>query len=89
MSWTAPNYNGGNAISNYHLYKSVDSNTDYSLHTSTGSPSTLTVTLNSILRGSTYYFKVSAENVIGHSEYSAEITVLAATKPLIPDAPTI
>jgi hypothetical protein len=47
------------------------------------------MTLNSVIRGSTYYFKVTASNVIGEGDYSLEISVLAATEPLIPDEPTI
>jgi hypothetical protein len=37
------------------------------------------MTLNPVIRGSTYYFKVTASNMIGESNSSLEMSVLAAT----------
>lgn len=83
LKWTAPAYNGGNAISDYKLYYSVNDNTAYTLLSSTGSSSVLTLTLTaSVVRGSTFYYKVTALNIIGESDYSTELEVLAATEPL-------
>jgi hypothetical protein len=47
------------------------------------------MTLTPVIRGSTYYFKVTASNVIGESDDSLEMSVLAATEPLIPTTPTV
>lgn len=38
--------------------------------------------------GVTYKFKVSARNAFGDSDYSEELVLLCATKPLVPESPT-
>ena len=67
ISWVAPIYNGGNAVTDYLVYKSIDSNSAYTFHARTGSASVHTMTLSGsdVLRGSTFWFKVTAENAIG------------------------
>lgn len=41
-----------------------------------------------IISGQTYKFKVEARNEVGFSPESAELSILAATIPVTPDAPT-
>ena len=90
ISWKAPNYNGGNSITNYAVYKSINTNSqDHELHERTSSAAVVTMTLGEVVRGATYYFKVTASNQIGEGGYSAEISVLAATIPLRPNVPSI
>lgn len=55
----------------------------------TGDPSVLTITATSLTRGHLYFFKVTAFNIIGESAFSDEHSILAATVPLAPLAPTI
>lgn len=50
--------------------------------------STLSYTASSLTAGTVYSFRVEARNNYGYSEYSAEVAVLAASKPDTPIAPT-
>jgi len=40
-----------------------------------------------IISGQTYKFKVEARNEVGYSPESAELSILAATIPVTPEAP--
>jgi len=50
--------------------------------------STLSYTASSLTAGTVYSFRVEARNAYGYSEYSAEVAVLAASRPSTPLAPT-
>lgn len=50
--------------------------------------STLSYTASSLTAGTIYSFRVEARNAYGFSEYSQEVSVLAASKPSTPIAPT-
>jgi hypothetical protein len=89
ISWNAPTYNGGNALTDYSVYISTATNDNYVQLASTGSPSVLTYQATGLTRGELYWFKVTAWNIIGESPYSEENSILAATVPLSPDPPTI
>ena len=89
ISWNAPTYNGGNALTDYSVYISAATNDNYVQLASTGSPSVLTYQATGLTRGELYWFKVTAWNIIGESPYSEENSILAATVPLSPDPPTI
>ena len=46
IRWKAPNYNGGNSITNYAVYKSIGTNSqDHELHERTSSAAVVTMTL--------------------------------------------
>jgi len=45
ISWKAPNYNGGNAITNYAVYKSIGTDQEHKLHERTSSAAVVTMTL--------------------------------------------
>jgi titin len=89
LNWNAPIYNGGNAVHDYLVYISVGTNDNYSELEYTGSADDFESTATLLDRGQLYWFKVTAWNVIGESEYSLENSILAATVPLAPDRPTI
>lgn len=48
----------------------------------------MSYTASSLTAGTIYSFRVEARNNYGYSEYSAEVAVLAASKPDTPYAPT-
>ena len=50
--------------------------------------STLSYTASSLTTGTIYSFRVEARNAHGYSDYSAEVAVLAASKPSTPYAPS-
>jgi hypothetical protein len=70
VSWTAPN-NGGSAITNYYVDYSTSSTFASGVTTiNTGSTST-SRTVSSLTNGTTYYFRVRAENAAGQSANSS------------------
>lgn len=72
LTWSPPTDDGGSPITNYKLYRDT-----------TPSPSVLLTTLGNVLAytdtfvvsGTTYYYVVSAENVVGEGQKSNEISV--------------
>jgi hypothetical protein len=50
--------------------------------------STLSYTASSLTAGTVYSFRVEARNAYGYSDYSAEVAVLAASRPSTPIAPS-
>jgi hypothetical protein len=89
ITWNAPIYNGGNAISDYLVYMSISDNTNFFELGYTNDASITDWTVTGLDRGELYYFKVSAFNIIGESSFSDENSILAATVPLQPAQPTI
>lgn len=86
LAWYAPASNGGEQIIDYVVqYKSNASTTwitfNDGISTSTGA------TVNNLLGGTKYNFRVAAVNKIGTSGYTLPITQLTAAK-TAPDAPT-
>ena len=79
VSWTAPGYDGGAAVTNYLVY--VDGSL-VSAPTSTA----LSRTLTGLVNGSTYSITVKASNPAGDSAASAALSV---TLPEVPDAPVL
>jgi hypothetical protein len=89
LSWTAP-VDGGSPITSYTVaYKAA---ADISWTTVQPSPLTgLSMTIGSLVNGTTYSFKVRATNAVGDGPYSPETTatpLAAATVPAAPAAPT-
>lgn len=77
VSWVAPTYNGGAAVTNYLVY--VDG-------TKTVESATSPATITGLTNGSPYSITVKAHNVAGDSVAS---TALSITLPNVPDAPVI
>ena len=83
IEWTPPNDDGGDPIDDYKVYWDEGSGGSFILLGS--SSNLLEYTVNSLTKGNTYRFKVSAVNHIGESQLSTEGSVIAAT---VPDAPS-
>jgi titin len=88
VDWTAP-YNGGTPITNYKVMWNLGGGgTDFFELFTTSDASTFSYTRSGLTTGETYQFKVVAINFIGESEASDILSVIAATVPLQPEAPT-
>ncbi|MHA2355944.1 MAG: SBBP repeat-containing protein [Candidatus Thorarchaeota archaeon] len=81
LNWSAPLFDGGSSISVYHVYRRTfdDAYSELTSVASTFFNDTDTI------EGVLYYYKVTAENVVGESEASSEVTAM------VPDttSPTI
>ena len=78
LSWTAP-ADGGSPITNYKVYRSSPTNGSYSLLIAGGCSSlgnVLTCTDTGLVNGTTYYYKVSASNIIGEGPQSDEASAV-------------
>ena len=83
LSWSVPSSNGGLTIIGYNIYVSSNGGSSFSLVTSV-SASTLSYNDTGLTNGQIYYFKVTANNSAGLSQYSTEISTTPYT---IPSAP--
>ena len=82
LTWTAPNSNGGSAISGYKIYRGSAAGGE-TLLSSLGN--VLTFTNTGLTNGQTYYYKVSAVNSVGEGLQSNEVS---STPMAPPSAPT-
>ena len=79
FTWTAPANDGGDALIGYSIEMDHDNDDVY---IEVGSGSTLTsFTMTGMAEGSTYRFRVRAQNDIGYSTYSDVISITAAIVP--------
>ncbi|MCK5396749.1 MAG: fibronectin type III domain-containing protein [Thermoplasmata archaeon] len=84
LTWKSPLSNGNSKILNYILYRGIET-TDL-LPISTLGPS-LNYTDTGLQNNQTYYYRISAVNIVGESQQSSIVNVTPFL-PLPPDAPT-
>lgn len=70
LSWTAPSYNGGSAITDYSVQYSSDGGTNWSSFSHTASAAT-TSTVTGLTNGTAYVFRVAAVNSNGTGSYTS------------------
>ena len=91
VTWTAPTYTGGCAISGYKIQWSSNGGSTWSAAKSDGgSPVDITkASPDNLTAGTTYVFRVAAENLGGIGAYSnVSAAVVTPPVPTIPDPPT-
>ena len=87
LTWFKPTFEGGSAIEDYTIsYAIDDGNNNYSVLAS--GVTTTSYTDTTVVMGTTYLFKVQARSAHGISDYSNILSVLIASKPSRPSAPT-
>ncbi len=70
LSWSAPNSNGGSAITNYEIYRGTTSGGETFL---IEIGNLLTYNDATVTNGNEYFYKVSAKNALGESPQSNEV----------------
>jgi titin len=86
VSWTAPAFNGGSAITDYVVEYATD-NSDYVVFADGVSTGTSTK-VTGLTQGVEYTFRIAAKNIAGQGAYSAETLDAIATARTVPGAPT-
>ena len=92
VTWTAPTYTGGAAITDYDLRWSSDTGTTWTEETDTTVTSTSrTVSVADLAGGASYVFSVRAQNSVGNGPWSDASTsvTLPARAPDAPGQPTV
>ena len=75
LTWAAPSSTGGTAITGYRVYRGTASGGE-TLYVSYG-PDAIGMTDTSVAKRTTYFYRVSAVNVLGESVFSAEVNATA------------
>nr|AIG55740.1 secreted protein [Thraustotheca clavata] len=89
INWNPPSDNGGSPITDYQVYMDSGSN-NFVLQTLQGNfPYSYSMYVGGLTAGKTYRFTVRAINAIGSSPNSPPLTVVMASTPSTPAAPTI
>lgn len=85
LSWSAPIFDGGKAISDYIVEYSMNDGTTWNIFNDDTTRATSAV-VTQLINGLSYVFRVAAVNELGTSEYSDKsLPVIPVT---VPDAPT-
>ncbi|MFN8498610.1 MAG: fibronectin type III domain-containing protein [Anaerolineae bacterium] len=85
LTWAAPTYNGGAALTNYKIYDGTTSSPTTLV--ATVSSSVTSYTVGALTNGKTYYFKVTAVNSVGEGPATAVLSA-APSAPAPPGQPT-
>ncbi len=80
LSWTAPTFTGGLAITGYVLQRSTDGNN----FTTVASPTATSYSDTNVTNGTTYYFRVAAVNSKGTGTYSSSLSAKPYTVSGVP-----
>ena len=86
FSWTAPTSNGGSLVKDYSI--EMDENNDGSFILVASGITATSYVQTGLSAGTSYNFRVRTRNAVGSSTYSTVFTILAATVPSQPSAPT-
>ena len=78
LTWTAPSSTGGTAITGYRVYRGTASGGE-TLYVSYG-PDAIGMTDTNVAKRTTYFYRVSAVNVLGESVFSAEVNATRADR---------
>ncbi len=81
INWDEPENNGGYFISDY----SVERKSDDGVYSSYASSQSKEFIDNSFNFGTTYSYRIIANNIIGSSEYSSEVSIVPGTNPDRPE----
>jgi titin len=85
LSWTAPTDTGGSTLTGYVVEQSTDGGVTWTTAASTATPST---TLTGLVNGTTYSYRVRANNSIGSGAASTVATTTPFTTPGAPRSVT-
>jgi len=72
LTWSAPSNNGGTSVTNYKIYRTAANGAPGTETLLTTVGNVLTYTNTGLTKGATYYYKVTAVNAVGGSNYSNE-----------------
>ena len=78
LNWTAPSDNGGSLITNYIIYRGTSPNPTDSID---AVGSVLSYTDTGVTDCSMYYYRITAVNAIGESDYSNEVNIMSSDCP--------
>jgi hypothetical protein len=87
LTWTAPSYNGGSAITDYAVQYSTNSGSTWTSASRTAS-TTASQVVSSLTNGTAYVFRVAAINANGTGTYTTASSSVTPTAPTPPNAPT-
>ena len=82
LNWNAPTSNGNSAITDYSIQYSSDSGTTWTIFSHNASTNT-NATINNLINGTIYFFKVGTVNSSGISSYSSQSAQIS-TLPNVP-----
>ncbi|MCK4732664.1 MAG: fibronectin type III domain-containing protein, partial [Methanophagales archaeon] len=71
IAWDTPSSDGGSSITNYKIYRGTSSGAETLYYTTSTAGTTFRNTAN-LVDGVTYYYKVTAVNSVGESDFSNE-----------------
>jgi titin len=88
LSWLAPSFNGGNAVTGYQIEKSIDGGATWSVVVSDTATTATTYNASGLSNGVTVSFRVSALNASGVGAASSVVTVVPFAGPTAPSSVT-
>ena len=76
LTWVVPVFNGGSVVIDYSIFSDSAQGGAFTelANSITGS----SYTVNSVIKGSTYKFRIRARNTYGFSVFSSDVSILAA-----------
>jgi fibronectin type 3 domain-containing protein len=87
LAWTPPASDGGSPINGYKIYRGTASGNETLITTVSNLATSYTDT--GLINGTTYYYQVTATNLIGEGSRSAEQSATPVQPATVPGAPTL